>query len=551
MLTVLSGLLVGYLFVRRGLCISLPVQADAAVQVLDWLAILMLALDLLPLYRHRGTRGSIWSRSWFDTLLLLAAIPASAHQAWGAVFVLLRQMVHYGRRRAFGNFADALSRRPIALLAASFAALVGTGTVLLLLPAATVDGRGVPFINAFFTSASATCVTGLTVLNIGQDLTRFGQTVVLVLIQLGGLGIMTFYAGLASALGVKLSLAQRRNVAASVEEPRGIELARTLRYVLLLTIAAELGGAALLYTRMLPRFPTLGESLYAAAFHSVSAFCNAGFSLFSDNLLSLQRDWIANLVIIGLIVSGGIGFSVAHEIFNRETLRRGPHVTWRHLTTHTRLVLAASGLLIAVGATLFLLFESGRTLAGLDEGTKLLAALFQAVTPRTAGFNTVPLDRLHPVTLLLFTLLMFIGASPGGTGGGIKTTTAAVLLLSVRSQFRGREDVEYAGRAIPKEAVFRATAVVALSALALFVSFGILLLTEDKPFAHLLLEATSAFGTVGLSTGITPRLGGVGKLVLILLMYVGRIGPLTLVLALRAKEHRSSISYPTARIMVG
>jgi len=258
-----------------------------------------------------------------------------------------------------------------------------------------------------------------------------------------------------------------------------------------------------------------------------------------------------NLTIIGLIVLGGIGFSVAHELISRRSLRRSPRAAWRGITTHSRLALSATGILILVATLAFFLFEHFNALAGLPIGTRFLASIFQAVTPRTAGFSTVSLSSLRPVTLIFWVLLMFIGASPGGTGGGIKTTTAAVLALSVRSQFRGREDIEYAGRTIPKVTVFRAAAVLVLSAMALLIAFGTLLITERQPFPDLLFETASAFGTVGLSTGITPLLTAAGKLVLATLMYIGRIGPLTFVLAMRARERTSPVAYPTAQIMVG
>ena len=550
-LTLLSALLVSYLFFRRGLLGQWLAEADVAAEILDLIAMLLLAIDILPLYRSRRTWYHVWHDTWFDAVLLVAAMAASTHQSWGAVFVLLRQVVHYGRRGAFGAFADSLSRRPIALLAASFAALVGIGTVLLLLPAATKDGRGLPFIDALFTSASAACVTGLSVLDIGSVLSRFGQVVLLALIQLGGLGIMTFYAGLALTLGVRLTIAQRHSLSVAVDEPRSFELARTLRYVVLLTLTAELVGSVLLYFRMAPRFSSTGESLFAAVFHSVSAFCNAGFGLLPDNLVSYQADWLVNLTIIGLIVLGGIGFSVAHELFSRETFKRSPRALWRQVSTHSRMALTATGFLILFATVFFLVREYHNALAGLHPATKFLASLFQAVTPRTAGFNTVAMSSLHPSTILCWTLLMFIGASPGGTGGGIKTTTAAVLLLAVRSQFRGRSELEYAGRTIPRVTVFRATSVVTLSAIALLLAFGTLLMTETQPFSALLFEAASAFGTVGLSTGITPALSVTGKLVLTLLMYVGRIGPLTFVLAMRVRERTAPVTYPSARIMVG
>jgi trk system potassium uptake protein TrkH len=362
---------------------------------------------------------------------------------------------------------------------------------------------------------------------------------------------MTFYAGLALTLGVRLTIAQHRSLSVAVDEPRAFELARTLRYVLLLTITAELIGTALLYPRMAPRYGSPGESLFAAVFHSVSAFCNAGFGLLPDNLVSFQNDWLVNLTVIGLIVLGGIGFSVAHELFSRQTFKRSPRALWRQVSTHSRLALTTTGFLIVFGTVFFLVREYGNALSGLSPASKFLASLFQAITPRTAGFNTVPMSALHPATILCWTLLMFIGASPGGTGGGIKTTTAAVLFLAVRSQFRGRSELEYAGRTIPRVTVFRATSVVTLSALALLLAFGALLMTEAQPFSALLFEAASAFGTVGLSTGITPVLSATGKLVLTLLMYVGRIVPLTFVLAMRVRERTAPVTYPSARIMVG
>ncbi len=551
MMTTLTGLLVAYFLTYHGLLIHLPLQLGVVARWLDGFLVVLLAVEILPLYRNRRIWRQSWYQNWFDTVLLAAALAANLLHGWGGVFVFLRQVVHHGRHEALGRFVDALARRPIALLAASFAALAVAGTGLLLLPAATTDGQGLSLVNAFFTAASAACVTGLTVIDIGSVLTQFGQTVVLVLFQLGGIGIMTFYAGLASALGVRLTIAQRKSLTMTVEQPRGFELAHTLRYVLILTIIAELTGTALLYPRMAEKFATTDEALFASAFHAISAFCNAGFGLFADNLVGFQADWLVNLTIIGLIVLGGIGFSVAHEIITRRSLRRSPRATWRGITTHSRLALTATGILILIATLAFFLFEHFNALAGLPIGTKVLASVFQAVTPRTAGFNTVSLASLQPVTIICWVLLMFIGASPGGTGGGIKTTTAAVLLLSVRSQFRGRDDVEYGGRTIPKVTVFRAAAVLVLSALALLIAFGTLLMTEKQPFADLLFETASAFGTVGLSTGITPLLTAAGKLVLTVLMYVGRIGPLTFVLAMRARERTSPVAYPTAQIMVG
>jgi len=290
----------------------------------------------------------------------------------------------------------------------------------------------------------------------------------------------------------------------------------------------------------------------------VSAFCNAGFSNISDNLVPYQSDVVVNFTIIGLIVSGGLGFSVVHEVLSRRTLRQWLHrardrtaAPVLRLSTHAVLVLRTTAALIISGAIFFFFFEYDGALAGLPLGTKLLASLFQSVTPRTAGFNTVPLDALRPVTLLIITLLMYVGASPGGTGGGIKTSTLAVLALTLRNLVAGREQVETRDRTIARDTVYRAAAIAAGGVVAILVILAVLLVAEPFPFQSILFEVTSAFGTVGLSTGITPLLSPTGKLAIILLMYVGRLGPLTLALTMRTRLSRVPIEYPQARVIVG
>ncbi|MEO0085983.1 MAG: potassium transporter TrkG, partial [candidate division WOR-3 bacterium] len=343
----------------------------------------------------------------------------------------------------------------------------------------------------------------------------------------------------------------RRTVSEMVEETRDMDIARAVRYILLFTLLAETAGTVVLFLRFLPEFPTVLSAFYHALFHSISAFCNAGFSLFSDSLVRYRADLVVNLSIIGLILLGGLGFTVVHEIVNRNTLRLGLRRALRDLTVHSRIVLTTSGLLIAIGAVFFFFFEFERTLAGMPLGTRLLASLFQAVTPRTAGFNTVPLTALHPVTLFIIVLLMFIGASPGGTGGGIKTSTFAVLLLAVRARLTGHDEIVAGRRFIPRDVVYRATAIAVTAAAAVSGVFVLLLATQTFRFQDLLFETVSAFGTVGLSTGLTPDLSGIGRMAIIILMYVGRLGPLTLTLAMGARQSHLPISYPKARVMVG
>ncbi|MBM3314757.1 hypothetical protein FJY71_02790 [candidate division WOR-3 bacterium] len=550
--SVLAIAVVALAIVRDGLVVSLGAPLSALLAVADWCVLAAVIAEVVIAYaRHRSFRAG-WQHHWFDTLTVLVAGGLIAAGSHASLAVIVRQGVALGRRLSQSEgLLDELQRRPVALLAVSFGALITLGTVLLMLPASTTDGNGTGLVNAIFTAGSAVCVTGLTVVDTGSHFSRFGQSVILALIQLGGLGIMTFYAGLAAVVGGRLGITQRRTMAAMVEEPRHIQIGRTLRYVVLLTVLAESAGAGLLLIRWRPDFGSLAEAAYQSVFHSVSAFCNAGFSLHADNLVRYQADPAVNLVIMALIVAGGLGFSVLHEVFSRRTLRLTPAQVWRGLSVHARLVLWTSGLLIAAGAALFFILEYGRALAGLPLGTKLLASLFQAVTPRTAGFNTVPLNALRPVTVLIWVVLMYIGASPGGTGGGIKTSTAAVLFLTIRSRVTGRNEVEYGGRTIDKDTVYRAASVAALGAAALGAAFAVLLLAERQPFADLLFETASAFGTVGLSTGITPALSDVGKLALTVLMYVGRVGPLTMVLIMQPNERRLPISYPRARVMVG
>lgn len=500
-------------------------------------------------------------RRIFNLIIAVLLIPSLIYQRFIFLLALIYQLINlFGLSPSgflpliLGN----LRQRPMRMLAISFASLIVIGTVLLTLPVATTDGKGADLLTALFTATSATCVTGLIIKDTPIYFSQFGQVVILLLIQLGGLGIMTFYTSLAVLLGQRLGLAERRTMQEIIEETREIDIERTVRYVFLFTIIAEGIGAIVLFLRWLFVLSGPKQALYFAVFHSVSAFCNAGFSLFSDSLIRFQSDLITNMCIIGLIIIGGIGFSVVNEIFDRQRLlrslplnRRLKNLTVPRLSIHSRLVLVATGILIAGGTILFFFLEYDNALGSLPLGPKLLASLFQSVTARTAGFNTVSTTHLHSATIFLWTILMFIGASPGGTGGGIKTTTFAVLFLAVRARVRGEEEIVYYHRAIPKDVVYRATAIVALALGTLAVCFATLLFTQNHRFETLLFEAVSAFGTVGLSTGITPNLNIIGKLVIIGLMFIGRIGPLALTLAMTAPRERSAIIYPHARIIVG
>lgn len=552
--TVIVAVSLLLVLLRSGYLLPVLVQASWLPRLLTVVASILVLTDIVLGFIHTPTFREYLRSRWFDLLLFLPILLQLLRGGPGLLVIAIRQLMVvvqvFSRSRRFAAVIEGLRRQPVQMLALSFLGLIAAGTLLLTLPIAAAAGRSPGLLDALFTATSAVCVTGLTVRDTATFFSPFGQLVILILIQLGGLGIMTFSASIVAAFGRRLGLGQRSTFTTMIEQTRNIDILRTLRYIFLLTVTAEATGAALLFLHWRARFPDAGTTLMEAVFHSVSAFCNAGFALFSDSLVRFRGDIITNLVIIGLIITGGLGFSVAHELLNRQTFRR-PIAVLRRLTVHARLVLATSALLILGGTIFFFFFEYDNALAPLPLGTKLLAALFQAVTPRTAGFHTVPFDNLRPVTLLAWVILMFIGASPGGTGGGIKTSTLAVLFLSIRSRIRGEEEIAVAGRSIPHDVVYRATAITAVSGLIVAGFFALLLVTEPAPFANILFETVSAFGTVGLSTGLTPALSPPGKLAVTALMYIGRIGPLTLTLAMSSRRAALPIRYPDARIMVG
>lgn len=435
-----------------------------------------------------------------------------------------------------------------------FAALILVGAALLMLPAASA-GPPVSATDALFTATSAACVTGLIVLDTGSDFTGFGQGVILCLIQTGGLGIMTLSILFLVVAGARPGLMERMVIRQNFSPSDQVNPVDILRVVLILTLGIEAVGAALLFPVFLRDF-SAPMALYQAGFHAVSAFCNAGFSLFSDSLSGYRDDPVVNLVVCGLIVSGGIGFLVLLEI--GKALRRKRR-RWERLSLHAKMSIAATAFLLVGAFVLVLLLEWRHTLAGLPLHRKLLAAAFQAVTPRTAGFNTLPVGELANETLFLFVLLMFVGGSPGSCAGGIKTTTLTCLAFLGFSRMRGHERPRLFRRTIPESTVWRALQVGLTSGLVVVAGVMLILITErgDLPVAEsrsqfpaLLFEVVSAFGTVGLSTGVTPSLSVGGKLVITALMFIGRLGPLVLGMAI-SRHSAPRAAYAEENLMIG
>lgn len=444
--------------------------------------------------------------------------------------------------------------RPEQVLAAGFILLILAGTVLLALPVATRSGHSIGVFNSLFTATSAVCVTGLVAVDTGTTFSGFGQGVLLVLIQMGGLGFMIFATMVMVALGRKITLRERMVIRESMNTATMSGLVQLTCAYTLLTLLIELAGALLLATRFVPRFGW-GKGVWYSVFHAVSAFCNAGFDLFGDfsSLTGFCNDPVVLLTIAALIILGGLGFAVMFEV-----LRSGGH--WKRLTLHAKLTLTATALLLAVGWLFYGLVEwnNPKTLAA--EGVfgpfnKVMNAFFQSVTMRTAGFNSVPLADLKESSKLFSMVLMFIGASPASTGGGIKTTTVSVVLLITLSVVRGHQEVNVMGRRLPTELMRRALAILSIFIAMLFA--GIIALTlaegETKPAIDLMFEGASALATVGVSSVGTPGLSPVSKGILVPMMYFGRVGPLTLAMALAKKQGsaQNHIRYPEEHIMIG
>jgi trk system potassium uptake protein TrkH len=423
--------------------------------------------------------------------------------------------------------------------------VIATGTLLLSLPIASQSGQPVAVIDALFTATSATAVTGLVTVDTQTTYSLFGELVILTLIQTGGLGFMTLSTLVALLLGKRITLKERLVMQEAMNQLTVEGVVRLSKYVLIFTLFAEGLGALLLSIRFSSQMP-LGQAIYFGIFHAVSAFCNAGFDLFSRSLVDYRGDLLVNMVITLLIIFGGLGFSVVADIYTKRS--------WQRLSLHSKIVIRTTLLLIVTATVIIFLLEytNTKSLAPLPLGEKILASYFQAVTPRTAGFNTLVIGDLRPVTLLFITILMFIGASPGSTGGGIKTTTFAAIAVAVWTIIRGNVDIEVFGRRLPRGTVLKALAIAAVSLLLIVTVTGILLITEQADLQMVLFEVTSAFGTVGLSMGLTPKLTVAGKLLITATMFTGRVGPLTLAFAIAQRLGRQGIKhYPEERIIVG
>jgi len=451
----------------------------------------------------------------------------------------------------FSLLRKKLKITPTQMIVAGFAVIIFIGALLLNMPMASRDGQPIGFINAVFTSTSSVCVTGLVVVDTGTHWTLFGQGVILFLIQIGGLGFMTMSTLLALLLGRRITLRERLLIQESLNRFDLEGLVRLTKNIIIVTFSIEIIGAIFFSLVFIPDFG-VKKGIAFGVFHSISAFCNAGFDLIGGfrSFTPYASNFILNINAMLLIVTGGLGFSVWMDIYKAVKER-----SFRSFTLHGKVVLSATIILILVGAVFVFILEMNNpgTLKDLPLSGKVMAAFFHSVTPRTAGFNTLDTAALSLPTKFMTIIMMFIGGSPGSTAGGIKTATAAILFLTVLAVIKGKEDPEVFERHLPKYLVYRAMAIVAVSLSLVVIVTMVLSITENADFMTLFFEAMSAFGTVGLSLGHTPDLSILGRIIISITMFAGRVGPLTLVLALaqRASRNKGNLKYPEDKIMVG
>lgn len=435
---------------------------------------------------------------------------------------------------------------PPRILVSGFALIILIGALLLSMPFSSTTGERLPFLDALFTATSATCVTGLVVVDTGTYFSVPGQVILMILFQLGGLGFMTMATLVALMLRKKISLKERLLLQEAMNQTSMEGIVRLIRRVIIYSLSIELIGMLLFTSRFAFDMP-IGKALYFGAFHAVSLFNNAGFDIFGGyrSLTMYVADPIVTFTGMFLIISGGLGFVVMTDLMEFRKKRK--------LTLHSKVVLSMTGWLIAIGAIVIFIFEfsNTKTLGSLDWSGKILSSLFQSVTPRTAGANTLDYTQLRQATVFFTIILMFIGASPGSTGGGIKTTTFMTLVGAVFAMIRGRDDIVLFRHRLGKDRIFKALTITLLSLALVIVVTMVLSMTEEQPFINILFEATSAFGTVGLSVGVTPELSNVGKIIIAITMFAGRLGPLTLAYALGPRTEKELYRHPEGKITIG
>ena len=445
------------------------------------------------------------------------------------------------------NFKKNVKLRGVQILALGFLGVILVGALILTLPISTTKGESTNFLDALFTATSAVCVTGLIVVDTGTYWNAFGQTVIMILIEIGGLGFMSFTTLIAIILGKKITLRERLILQDAMNTFNIQGLVKMVRYVLIFTVSVQFFGALLFSTQFVPEYG-LGKGIFYSIFHSIYAFCNAGFDILGkfNSLTSYNSNAVVILVASALIIIGGLGFTVWSELYSSKSLRK--------VSLHSKMVILMTVVLVVGGTLLMFLFENNNinTIADMSFIDKVMNSFFASVTPRTAGFNSIPTDGMTTAGKFLTIILMFIGGSPGSTAGGIKTTTIGILIVTIVCVIQGREDAEVFKRRFSKDLVYKAFTLIFIG-LSLVIVVTMLLSYTEKgvSFIALFYETVSAFGTAGLTLGLTSELSNIGKVLIIFMMYLGRVGPLTVVLSITRKKRNTGIKYPEGKILIG
>ncbi len=449
--------------------------------------------------------------------------------------------------RLKNSFYNRLMLKPGMLLVAGIAIVMLIGGILLNLPIASNSGESIGFLDAIFTATSAVSVTGLVPVNTAEHWSLFGKIVIITLIQVGGLGFMTSATLIAFITGKRIGLKERLVIQEQFNQESVSGVVKLTKFVILFTLTSEAIGAFFLSMKFIPMYGPL-KGIGFSIFHSISAFCNAGFDLTGDSMAPYVGDTLVNFTIMGLIIMGGLGYTVYLDIARQKSLKK--------LTLHSKMVLTISASLIFIGALFIFVTEynNPKTLAMLPLYDKILASLFQSVVARTAGFYSINMASMFNGASLFIIILMFIGGSPSSTAGGIKTTTFGTIILALISSIKGNEDVSVFNKRIPKVLITKAFILLSISLILVGGVTLILTLTEpDQSLMDLLFETTSAFATVGSSRDVTPELSKIGKALIAMTMYMGKVGPLTLGLALSNKSriHKQNYKYPEGKIIIG
>lgn len=510
-----------------------------------------------------------WLRQNWAELLVVAAYLAYVvvifarpewYLHWGRLFpavglMVIRNLLAYFRivyqLRRLSNFISSISLHPAQTLVLSFAAIIVIGALALMLPLATVNRHGLGLLDALFTATSAVCVTGLIVVDTATYLSLYGKIVVLVLIQIGGLGIMLLSYSASWVITRQLRYSEKLALAYMTNQDDLSQVAQTMQRIVGITFGIEAGGTLLLAISFLGEGFALGKALWYGLFHSVSAFCNAGFALFTDSFMQFQDSVPVNAVLSLLIILGGLSFPVIINLGTMLGLGNANEDRRSTLSLNSKVVLSATGILLLSSSVLIYFSEHGNSLADYPVGIQYLSAFFQAVTLRTAGFNTVDFAAFSNAALWVSVLFMVVGGASGSTAGGIKVNTIAVIFAYLRSRFRGRHRVLLFDFALTRNAASNALVLFTFAVFAVSAGFFLLLLTEDAELGDVLFETVSAFATVGVSRGLTASLSIPGRFIIILLMFMGRLGPLTLLTALADRQGESDVMYPEQEILIG